>query len=261
MDWIETEGGPLRFESTGAGPGAPLLLVHGGGGDRSHWARLLPLLTGRQVVTYDQRGYGESPPRKATAESLAGLARDVVSVSDALGLQRPVVVGHSFGGAVLAAALGARPDRFGGAVFLDAAGDLRGLPPDAVTAWRQDMVPEKFRASSRAWFEQALVGARPDTRVHVLATLGLTPRETYVAGMEMLLGFDPAAAVRRFTGPRLLITVRGMDGPMSLRTVLPELPNRFLDEASHWVHLDQPEEVAELLAAFLAEVDGARPGR
>jgi len=156
MDWIETEGGPLRVESTGEGAGVPLLLVHGGGGDRSHWARLLPLLTGRQVVTYDQRGYGESPRRKNGADSLTAMARDTVAVADALGLERPVLVGHSFGGSVVAEAVGARPDRFAGAVFLDAAGDLRGLPPDAVTAWRQDMVPEKFRASSRARFEQAL---------------------------------------------------------------------------------------------------------
>jgi pimeloyl-ACP methyl ester carboxylesterase len=261
MDWIETEGGPLRVESTGEGAGVPLLLVHGGGGDRSHWARLLPLLSGRQIVTYDQRGYGESPPRKNAKESLAGMAADLVSVADAWKLERPVLVGHSFGGSVVAAAIAARPDRFGGAVFLDAAGDIRGMPAEAVTAWRQDMVPERFRASSRAWFEHALSGARPDTRVHVLATLGLTPRESYIAGMEMVLGFDPASAVRKFPGPRLLVTVRGMDGPMSLRSALPELPNRFVDEASHWLHLDQPEEVAEILAAFLAEVDAGRGKR
>lgn len=261
MDWIETEGGPLRVESTGDGPGVPVLLVHGGGGDRSHWDRLIPLLSGRPVVSYDQRGYGESSPREGSGESLAGLARDVVSVADAFGLQRPVVVGHSLGGAVVASALSARPDRFGGAVFLDATGDIRGLPREALEAWRRDMVPEKFRASSRAWFEQALSGARPDTRVHVLATLGLTPRSSYVAGMEMLIGFDPGTAVRRFGGPRLLVTVRDMDGPMSLRAALPELPNRFVDESSHWLQLDQPEVVAELLSAFLAEVDAARAGR
>src|SRR5262249_19525104 len=175
MDWIETEGGPLRVESSGEGPGVPLLLVHGGGGDRSHWARLLPLLTGRRGVTYDQRGYGESPPRKNAGESLAAMARDTVAVADGLGLDRPVLVGHSFGGSVVAEAVGARPDRFAGAVFLDAAGDLRGLPPDALTAWRQDMVPGEFRASSRAWFEQSLSRARPDTRVHPPAPPGATP--------------------------------------------------------------------------------------
>ena len=258
MDWIETEGGPLRVEVTGEGPGVPLLLVHGGGGDRSHWARLLPLLESRRLVTYDQRGYGESPARKHGKDSLAAMGADAVAVADAHWLERPVLVGHSFGGSVVAAALAARPDRFGGAVFLDAAGDLRGLGHQAVEEWRQDMVPEKFRASSRAWFERALTGARPDTRVHVLATLGLTPRESYVAGMEMLLDFDPATAIRKFTGPRLLVTVRGMDGPMGLRAAVPDLPNQFVDESSHWLHLDQPEEVAEILGAFLAAVDRGR---
>lgn len=252
MDWIETEAGRLRVEVTGEGKGTPLLLLHGGGADRSHWARLVPLLAeGRRVATYDQRGFGESPPRRTGEHSLRALAEDALSVAERLGLGRPVLVGHSFGGSVVAEAVGQWPDRFAGAVFLDAAGDLRSIPREAVDKLWSDLQPGTFRASSRAWFEQLLADSRPDTRVHVLATLGLTTRENYLAAFQMLLPFDPASAIRRFPGPRLLVTVPGHESPTSLPSLLPDLPNEVVDDSSHWLQLDQPERVAEILLEFL----------
>jgi len=189
--------------------------------------------------------------------SLGAMASDVLAVVAATGLQRPVIVGHSYGGAVAAEAVARSPDRFSGAVFLDAAGDIRGLPAESLTEWRSGMSPERFRSASRAWFEQILHDARPETRQHVLATLGLTTRETYVGSMESLFRYDPTV-VRRFPGPKLLITVRGIDGPFAMRAAVPELPNVFVEDTSHWPQLDQPSEVAAIVRRFLADLDRRR---
>jgi pimeloyl-ACP methyl ester carboxylesterase len=257
MEWIAGGEGRLRVEVLGSGPETPVVLVHGGGADRSHWHALAPLLaTDRQIVLFDQRGYGESDPPVDGNYSLGAMASDVVAVANGAGLEAPVVVGHSFGGAVVAAAVGRFPTRFSGAVFLDSAGDIRGLSAAQVAEWRGSVGPDRFRASSRAWFEQILTDARPETRQHVLATLGLTSRETYVGSMEAVLGFDPSV-VRRFGGPTLLVTVRSLDGPMGLRAALPELPNVFVEDCSHWPQLDQPGQVADILRPFLFEVDRA----
>src|SRR5678815_103577 len=173
MDWVPGGAGRLRVETTGRGPGTPVLLVHGGGADRSHWYALTPLLaTDRTVVSFDQRGYGESDPPADGRRELAAMAADVVAVAAGTGLDRPVLVGHSYGGAVTGEAVARFPDRFSGAVFLDPAGDVRGLPGAELTEWRAGMAPGRFRASSRRWFEQILHDARPETRQHVLATLG-----------------------------------------------------------------------------------------
>jgi len=259
MDWMAGKAGRLRVEELGGGPGAPVVLVHGGGGDRSHWHAVAPLLaTDRRVVLFDQRGHGESDAPTDGDLSLDALASDVAAVAFAFGLQAPVLVGHSLGGAVVAETVGRLPNRFAGAVFLDSAGDIRKLPAAELAEWRASTAPDRFRASSRAWFEHILSGARPETRQHVLSTLGLTSRETYVGTMEAILRFDPAV-VRRFTGPTLLLTVRELDSPLALRASLPDLPNAYLDECSHWPHLDQPERVAELVRGLLGQVDLARP--
>ncbi|HZX42613.1 MAG TPA: alpha/beta hydrolase, partial [Myxococcaceae bacterium] len=81
-----------------------------------------------------------------------------------------------------------------------------------------------------------------------------------VASMESLLAYDPTV-VRRFPGPKLLVTVRGLDGPLAMRAAVPELPNVFVEDTSHWPHLDQPAQVAEILRTFLTQVDRRRaPG-
>ena len=248
------------METSGSGPGIPVILIHGGGADRSHWHALVPLLaTDRTVVTFDQRGYGESEPPADGRRDLAAMAGDVVAVAVASGLDRPVLVGHSYGGAVTGETVARFPDRFSGAVFLDPSGDVRSIPEADLAEWRAGMAPDRFRASSRRWFEQVLHDARPETRQHVLATLGLTVRETYVASMESILRYDPTV-VRRFPGPKLVITVRGLDGPMAMHTAVPELPNVFIEDTSHWPQLDRPEEVAAILGRFLADVD-RRGGR
>ena len=258
MDWVDGSAGRLRVETTGTGAGSPLLLVHGGGGDRSHWHALIPLLaTDRTVVSFDQRGHGESAAPTDGRRDLAAMAEDVLAIASATGLDRPILVGHSYGAAVTGEAVARFPDRFSGAVFLDPPGDLRGLSENELAQWRGSMAPDRFRGSSRAWFEQILHDAKPETRQHVLATLGLTPRETYVGSMESILQYDPTI-VRRFPGPKLLVTVRTFDGPLSMRAAVPELPNVFIEDTSHWLHLDQPAEVAAILRRFLADVDRRR---
>jgi pimeloyl-ACP methyl ester carboxylesterase len=258
MDWVDGSAGRLRVESTGSGPGVPVLLVHGGGADRSHWHAVVPLLaTDRTVVSFDQRGYGESEQPRDGRRDLSDMAGDVLAIASGTGLDRPIIVGHSYGGAVTGEAVARFPDRFSGAVFLDPPGDLRKLSEKDLAEWRETVAPERFRASSRAWFEQILHDAKPETRQHVLATLGLTPRETYIGSMESLLAYDPTI-VRRFPGPKLLVTVRTLDGPMAMRAAVPELPNVFIEDTSHWPHLDAPAEVASILRRFFVDVDRRR---
>ena len=258
MDWIAGGAGRLRVETLGGGPGTPVLLVHGGGADRTHWHAVGPLLaTDRHVVTFDQRGYGESDAPADGRRDLSAMAGDVLAVADSMQLDRPVLVGHSYGGAVVAATVASFPDRFSGALFLDAAGSLAGLAPADLADWRASVAPERFRGTARAWFEQILHDARPETRQHVLSTLGLTARDTYVGSMESLLPYDPTV-VRRFPGPKLLVTVRSFDGPLAMRAAVPELPNVFVEDTSHWPHLDQPAEIAGIVRRFLADVDRRR---
>ena len=80
-----------------AGEGPPVVLLHAGVADRRMWNGVLPALTASyQVVRYDLRGYGESPPSTQPYQP----ADDLAAVLDHLSLAGAHLVGASMGGYV-----------------------------------------------------------------------------------------------------------------------------------------------------------------
>ena len=78
------------------------------------------LTSEHHVYGITRRGYGASSAPASGYES-DRLGDDVLAVLDELGLDRPVLVGHSFGGAELSSIATRRPERVAGVVYLDAA--------------------------------------------------------------------------------------------------------------------------------------------
>jgi len=76
--------------------------LHGGPGyDHSSFKPLFSQFTDlAQVVYVDHRGHGRSDPCPPQQCTLDNLADDVVRLCDALGIERPIVLGQSFGGFV-----------------------------------------------------------------------------------------------------------------------------------------------------------------
>lgn len=88
----------LAYRRWGQGP--PVVLVHGGpGGSGSYWPHALRgLVRERTLVAVDLRGHGASERRPPY--SLSRFAADLSALPDALGLERPALLGHSFGALV-----------------------------------------------------------------------------------------------------------------------------------------------------------------
>jgi len=100
------DGASIHYET--AGSGAPVILVHGITESSRTWDPIVERLApNHQVVTLDLRGHGESP--HAAGYDLASLAGDVIAVATATSLDRPRVVGHSLGGAVVSVLAGVFP--------------------------------------------------------------------------------------------------------------------------------------------------------
>ena len=94
------------------GEGPDLLFVHATGFCGGVWAPLAEHLTGLHRAALDVRGHGRSSVPTG-AMSWAGTGDDVLVTVDALGLVRPIGVGHSLGGASLLMAELSRPGTFG----------------------------------------------------------------------------------------------------------------------------------------------------
>ena len=102
--------------------GDPVVLVHGFGGDKNSWLFVQqPLSEDHAVHALDLPGHGASG-KDVGDGSLARLADVVVGFLDALGISRAHLVGHSLGGAVVAAAARSAPEKVASLTLLAPAG-------------------------------------------------------------------------------------------------------------------------------------------
>ncbi len=119
--WVPIEGGrPVNVLDLGSG--APVVFVHGLGGSWPNWLHQLPAIaTGWRTIALDLPGFGHSP-MPAGPISIAGYARTVVAVMDALGISEAAIVGNSMGGEISAELAISHPDRAQRIVLVSPAG-------------------------------------------------------------------------------------------------------------------------------------------
>lgn len=119
--YVTVDSTRLRVLDVGRGPA--IVLVHGLAASMYSWRYAIePLVaTGYRVVAYDNRGFGFSD-KPASGYSNVAYVHLLFGLLDSLGVSDAVLVGHSMGGAIVADAALARPDRVRGLVLVDAAG-------------------------------------------------------------------------------------------------------------------------------------------
>jgi pimeloyl-ACP methyl ester carboxylesterase len=116
--FLDLPGGRLHYTDTGSGPA--LVMIHGLGGQMHHFMmRLAPLLTAtHRVIVIDRPGMGYSDRAPDAPANPRAQAATVAEVIDRLGLDRPLVVGHSLGGAIALCLAMDHPERTRGLALL-----------------------------------------------------------------------------------------------------------------------------------------------
>jgi pimeloyl-ACP methyl ester carboxylesterase len=98
-----SDGTTIVWDQRGDGP--PVVLVHGITENATSWDPVTEqLAVNHRVITLDLRGHGRSGRAVSGDYGLAAMAGDVAAVIAAAGADRPHLVGHSLGGAVVSAA-------------------------------------------------------------------------------------------------------------------------------------------------------------
>jgi pimeloyl-ACP methyl ester carboxylesterase len=105
-----------------AGGGPPVVLVHGGASDSRDWLDTINGLAHRYTFyAPDLIGFGQNE-RSEDGYYLSDFSDFLLGFIDALGLERPVLVGHSFGARVCLDVAIHHQDRIGKLVLIDASG-------------------------------------------------------------------------------------------------------------------------------------------
>ncbi|MEN5073175.1 alpha/beta hydrolase [Isoptericola cucumis] len=161
---VRVGGSPVDLHVSRAGAGVPLLVLHTAGADsrQAHALMSDPDLTRtHEVVAFDLPGHGSSgtlPGPLGSWSLTTDLYGDVVlAVIEALGLERPVLLGASMAGEICLELAYRAPDRLGGVIACEAA----ELVPGRTTRWARD--PRVDSAAFVPEWIAGLIGPRSPT--------------------------------------------------------------------------------------------------
>jgi esterase len=257
----------LRFHFLESGDRSrPALCFLHGGSAHAHWFdRVTPPFTDRfHVISLDQRGHGESewpdPPAYATED----FAADLLALMDALGWERPTLVGHSMGGLNAMAFAAWHPERVRALVVVDS---RPMIPPE-----RLGMMHARGRRPLRQY----------PSRAAAVEAFRLLPRETradpallrHLGEVGVVEGqggwvyrFDPECngsrqpidawtLVHQITAPTLIVRAERSPGlpreqAERLRSMIADARLVEIPDAYHHVTLDRPRQFADALDRFL----------
>jgi len=126
--YAEVNGINLYYETLGSG--RPLILLHGGLGSGEMFGPILPTLAAEhQVINVDLQGHGRTADVDRPLD-LRLLADDIAALIDHLGLDRPHVVGYSFGGGVAFWTAVQHPEKVGKLVMASAHVRRNAIPAE-----------------------------------------------------------------------------------------------------------------------------------
>lgn len=259
------------------GDGPSVVLLHANVADRRAWTAVGDLLAadGLDVVTWDRRGFGDTP-----AGGDATHVQDLVAVLDGQGIDRAVLVGNSMGGAIALDTALLHPDRVTGVLLVGAA--VSGMTDeDAPFDWELDPASaplvealERLEASDDPDVEAQLPllahlwldgPAAPEGRVgeparSLFAAMNRRIAELGAPDRAGDAGLDAWTRLGEIAVP--VVTAWGAldvpaDVPLYEETArrIGRGPGVVVPDVAHLPGLEQPERTAELVRTALRTID------
>jgi pimeloyl-ACP methyl ester carboxylesterase len=262
---VDVAGTSVRVSIEGEGP--PLLMMAGIGGNIEMWRPLTPLLKGRRLVMFDAPGAGATPPmpRPSRMRHVAALVAELL---DRLEIERTDVLGYSFGGALAQQFARDHPERVRRLIL---AGTLPGLggvqnPARPIQVLRAAKTSDERERQAKI---SRLLAGRSGRDPDVLATYERNRLENpptlegYKSQMRTISGWSSVRWLHTLHMPTLALAAEEdpMAPPANSRVfarLIPDCRRHVVPGAGHLFLLDQPDDVAWVIDAFLDEPDGAR---
>jgi len=255
----------LHFKKYGSGP--PLIILHGIFGISDNWVtfgkRIAEL--GFEVYILDQRNHGRSPHHYAF--TYYALVDDLVEFIEQQGLETPVIMGHSMGGKVAMRYTLENPEDVRALVVVDTSmrtyvshDHHRGLI-DAMKS--VDFTKVKSRKDVQKHMKEYI----KSKRIVQFLMKNLFWKEKDVLDWRINLEaidlnldamYDGVFYSTVFNGPTLF--VRGGQSGYIIEEDIPAIKKSFnnmdmvtIEEGTHWVHADAPDDFYEHVSRFLKE--------
>lgn len=260
---VETPDGAV-LQASAEGQGPVLLLVSGLGGTAGFWkCNATTLARSFRVVRFDQRGIGASTRGRAAC-TIDQLALDCLSVLDAAGAARTVLLGHSTGGCIGQALARLAPERLDGlilsATWLKPSRYMTGL--FGTRRAILDENPHAYAATAALMaYPPAWIEANWATYEAALASAPVTSQARQVVRerIDALMAFDGSADTASIVMPALILGARDdmiVPGFLQeeLAAALPGSRKTMLDSGGHFFPVSRPDAFTATVAEWIGEL-------
>ena len=267
-EYFVSHGTKLHYYRAG-GAKPPLVLIHGITDDGLCWTPAAEVLAEKyDVIMVDVRGHGKSDAPDQGYDYKT-MATEVAGLITGLGLENPVVMGHSMGAMISLTLASLNPDLPRAIILEDPPAFWRVRPPSqeeldfrvGMRTWFYDLkrktrddLLETVRTDNPGWSEAELdPWADAKHRFSLKITQMIDHQETVPVNFPALL--------RQITCPVLLITAdpeRGAiladDDVAELQKSVPHLKREHIPGAGHNVRREQFARYMEIVGTFLSQI-------
>jgi pimeloyl-ACP methyl ester carboxylesterase len=241
-------GDRLAYQSFGTGPCA-IVLAGGPGTDPAYMAPVARHVAalGYRAILLAQRGTGRSAQAGGERLTVAGSIADLEDLRRALGAERMVLIGHSFGTAIAQAYADAWPEHVDRLVLLDSVGTALGHPATPLDGWRRHLTAGELATydALRAKGDRASA-----SRIKMLGSFDDRAKAVAFLRANDIAPAAPALAARLDEDFQRHFDLSG-------RPPATRFPVRVIAGADDWIRGYEPSLVAHYPAMRLRTVPGA----
>lgn len=270
MRTVEVAGRLAAYDEAGAGPGPPLVLVHGFTGGRDDFADVVePLGADRRVIAVDLPGHGDSEPpagrQDSAAYELSALSQWLLAFVERCGPGPVHLGGHSLGGLLVQRAAASASQRVAGLVLASTGpGALPDEAGERVTRIAAALRTRGPEAALDAAVDHGALAAERERTARRLATL---PPAAVAGTARALATAEPMSVFLHGIDVPVLV-VHGADDDTwpvrsahQLAATAPGAQLAVLEGVGHSAMREEPAGWTAAVARFLRAADGGEARR
>lgn len=240
------------------GKGEPIILVHGNGLSHGQWKyNIEPLARDHEVYALDMPGFGQSD-KPDSEYGLTYYMNFLKAFMDSMGISRPTIVGHSFGGAVAAGFAAKYSEDVTGIVLSDAT----GITPvgtrynQALFKVLMNMMVRSRKVYCRPMFYNGIASSLLDD-VQLVTDLSES-RKAFMSNCREILQCDTAytESIRTVSAPTLIVWGKNdmllpVSDAVRYHELIPGSTMKLIDRCGHLPNVEKYQEFNDAVLDFL----------